>query len=268
MPEGPEVKRMGLSLESRILDETVTRAEVLGGKWIKTPPTGINEFQESLPARVTAVTVKGKTIHIHFDNGWRIWNTLGMSGGWKDSRTKHAHFVFTTQGGRDVWFDDVRRFGNLIFIQHESDFNKRLKAVGPDLLAAETEFKDFERAISKRSTPICKALMDQKVIAGVGNYIKAEALYRARISPHSLCRDIPTSKLEELYNQLRWIMSKSLQQGGATFSTYSDMDGGEGSFPFYFHVYMKSTCPLGYPVVRELTEDGRTTHWVPQVQIN
>ena len=267
MPEGPEVKRMALSLSSRIEGETITEAKVLGGKWIKKPPTGISEFEKALPTRVDRITVKGKTIHIHCSNGWIIWNTLGMSGGWKDGQTKHSHFRFTTQGGRVVWFDDIRRFGNLIFIRDQSEFSRRLGGIGPDMLHPDTTFQDFSGAIAHRKTPICKALMDQKVLGGVGNYIKAEALYRARISPHRICNQIQAGELQSLYEWTRWIMQKSLEQGGATFSTYSDMDGRAGEFPFHFHVYMMNECPLGYPVVRETTEDGRTTHWVPQVQL-
>jgi len=266
MPEGPEVRRMALSLSERLLGETITEAEVLGGKWLRTPPKGIEEFQRTLPQRVVAVDVKGKAIQIRLENGWSIWNTLGMSGGWKDTRTRHAHFQFTTQGGRTIWFDDIRRFGTLIFMQHESDLQRRLRGIGPDLLHPDTTFLDFSKAISHRKIPICRALMDQKILGGVGNYIKAEALYRARISPHRICSTITAEELESLYEWTRWIMQKSLEQGGATFSTYSDMDGRAGEFPFHFHVYMKSTCPLGYPVLREETEDKRTTHWVPQLQ--
>jgi len=265
MPEGPEVKRMGLSLASRLEGEHITEAVVLGGKWIKQPPKGIQEFQAALPARVDRVDVRGKTIHIHLDNGWIIWNTLGMSGGWKDEPTKHSHFRITTQGGRGVWFDDVRRFGN-IMPMHKEEWARRLRAIGPDLLHPDTTFDEFRGALAHRSTPICKALMDQKVVAGVGNYIKAEALYRARISPHRICKTLSQQELLTLFEVTRWIMQKSLEQGGATLATYSDMDLTPGGFAFSFQVYMRTHCPLGHRVVRELTEDGRTTHWVPEVQ--
>ena len=266
MPEGPEVRRMALSLASRLEGEIVTEAVVLGGKWIKTPPKNLDEFQQTLPSRVARVDVKGKTIHIHFENGWIIWNTLGMSGGWKDAQTKHSHFRVTTQGGRELWFDDVRRFGNIMPMELE-EWRTRERAIGPDMLDTATTLDEFTHAISHRKTPICRALMDQKVIAGVGNYIKAEALYRARISPHRICSTLTPDELSTLFGCTRWIMTKSLEQGGATLSTYSDMDLTPGEFPFYFQVYMKERCPLGHRVVRELTEDGRTTHWVPEVQV-
>ena len=266
MPEGPEVRRMAMGLAERIEGKVLEEAEVLGGKWIKTPPTGISEFQQSLPTRVQRVDVKGKTIQIYLENGWTIWNTLGMSGGWKDHRTKHSHFRISTQGGREVWFDDVRRFGNLIFIKSADEVRTRLAAVGPDMLGEAVSLELFTSRIGGRRIPIAKAIMDQKVISGVGNYIKCEVLYRARISPHRICTEISPDEMKALYEATRWVIRKSFEQGGATLATYTDMDGHKGEFPFFFHVYRKEVCPAGHRVIREETADKRTTHWVPEVQ--
>jgi len=266
MPEGPEVRRMAMGLAERIEGKVLEEAEVLGGKWLKTPPAGINEFKGSLPSRVQRVDVKGKSIQIYLDNGWTIWNTLGMSGGWKDHRTKHSHFRISTQGGREVWFDDVRRFGNLTFIKDRAEVERRLSAVGPDMLGEDVSLELFTSRISPRKTPIAKAIMDQKVISGVGNYIKCEVLYRSRISPHRLCTEITEGEMRSLYEATRWVIRKSFEQGGATLATYTDMDGHRGEFPFFFHVYRKEVCPEGHRVIREETADKRTTHWVPEVQ--
>ena len=133
---------MAMGLAARIEGKLLESAEVLGGKWIKTPPTGIDEFTSALPSRVQRVDVKGKTIQIYLDNGWTVWNTLGMSGGWKDTRTKHSHFKFSTQGGRDVWFDDVhfqagttsvwrRDFANGIVLVNPGDRPLDVRLEGP-----------------------------------------------------------------------------------------------------------------------------------------
>jgi formamidopyrimidine-DNA glycosylase len=197
---------MAMGLAERIEGKVLEEAEVLGGKWLKTPPAGINEFKGSLPSRVQRVDVKGKSIQIYLDNGWTIWNTLGMSGGWKDHRTKHSHFRISTQGGREVWFDDVRRFGNLTFIKDQAEVERRLSAVGPDMLGEDVSLELFTSRISHRKTPIAKAIMDQKVISGVGNYIKCEVLYRSRISPHRLCTEITEGEMRSLYEATRWVI--------------------------------------------------------------
>ncbi len=108
--------------------------------------------------------------------------------------------------------------------------------------------------------------MDQKIISGVGNYIKSEALYRAGISPHHAVSEISQQKLEDLCVWIKAICKRSYEQGGATLSTYTDMDNNPGNFVFSFFVYRKETDPLGNAVIHEVTPDGRMTHWVPEIQ--
>jgi len=113
---------------------------------------------------------------------------------------------------------------------------------------------------------ICKALMNQRIISGVGNYIKSESLYRAGISPYHDIKDIPVEKLENLCFWIKAICRKSYEQGGATLATYTDMDNNPGNFVFSFNVYRKEKDPLGNPVIHAVTPDGRMTHWVPEIQ--
>jgi formamidopyrimidine-DNA glycosylase len=114
--------------------------------------------------------------------------------------------------------------------------------------------------------PICEALMNQGVFAGVGNYIKCEVLYRTRISPHRLVGDLKTFEFSMLHRTLHDIMKASYRQGGASIRNYQRVDGEKGEFVFEFEVYAQKTDPHGNEVTRELTTDGRTTHWVPSLQ--
>lgn len=269
MPEGPEVRRMSEGLGRRISAKLLTDAEVLGGKWLRFPIKGLDVLQKNLmegPQLVEWVKVRGKFIYAKMGEDLFMWNSLGMSGGWRDRRGKHAHFVFRFSDGSEVFFEDVRRFGNIEFMNFEK-LLKKLESVGPDMLNSDVSFELFLSKISKNPNKnICKALMDQKVISGVGNYIKSEALYRAGISPHHSVKDIPLNKLESLCTWIKTICRKSYEQGGATLATYTDMDNNHGDFVFSFNVYSKDTDPLGNIVIRETTADNRTTHWVPEIQ--
>jgi formamidopyrimidine-DNA glycosylase len=269
MPEGPEVRRMAEGLAQRIEGRSIVKAEILGGKWLKKAPTGIEIIQKELakgPAEVKWVSVKGKFIYASIGDIW-MWNTLGMSGGWRDQQGKHAHFSFELDNGRLVYFDDVRRFGNISFYGDFLDIQKKLKDAGPDLLNEDVGLETFKERLTKRGHKnICQLLMDQKVLSGIGNYIKSEALYRAGISPHLKANEISDQKMERLWEWSRKIIKTSYDQGGATLATYTDMDGNRGEFVFSFHVYRKETDPLGNPIVHEVTQDGRMTHWVPQIQ--
>ena len=268
MPEGPEVRRMAEGLARRIENREVVRAEVLGGKWLKKPLPGLAEIQQLLPLRVQRVGVKGKLIYVELTDGVWMWNTLGMSGGWRDQRGKHAHFVLEIGDGTEVFFEDIRRFGNISFATEEV-IQEKLKALGPDMLNENVLPAVFLSSIcrgSRSNWNICKALMDQKVMCGVGNYIKSEALYRARINPWSRVGEISEVKLLELHDWICKIIRRSYEQGGATLQTYTDMDSNHGNFVFEFEVYRKTHDPHGHEVIREETPDKRTTHWVPEIQ--
>ena len=101
---------------------------------------------------------------------------------------------------------------------------------------------------------------------GVGNYIKCEMLYRCRISPHRLVQDLTQDEICQLWNWGKLIMQASYDQGGASIRNYRQVNGETGEFTFEFEVYAQKQDPNGNTVVREETLDGRTTHWVPEVQ--
>lgn len=269
MPEGPEVKRMSEGLARRIEGRSITNVQILGGKWLKKPPTGIDLIKNELNNGALTcewVRVKGKFIYAKIGEIF-MWNTLGMSGGWRDERTKHSHFAIELSNCKTIYFDDVRRFGNISFYNDFIEIHKKLKAAGPDLLNEEVNFETFSGALLRRGHKnICQLLMDQKVLSGIGNYIKSEALYRAGISPHLRANQISEEKLKKLWDWSRKIIRTSYEQGGATLATYTDMDGNRGDFVFSFHVYRKKEDPLGNTIIHEETPDGRMTHWVPQIQ--
>jgi len=269
MPEGPEVRRMAEGLARRIEGKEIVRAEVLGGKWLKKPLPGLEQIQQLLPLRVQRVRVKGKLIYAELTDGVWMWNTLGMGGGWRDHRGKHAHFVLEMGDGTEVFFEDIRRFGNICFTT-EDVVRGKLDALGPDMLNEDVSPAVFLSSIcrgNRSNWNICKALMDQKVICGVGNYIKSEALYRAGINPWQKVGEIPEERLIGLYDWTRKIIQRSYEQGGATLLTYTDMDSNRGEFVFEFEVYRKTHDPHGHEVIREETPDKRTTHWVREIQM-
>jgi len=269
MPEGPEVRIMAEGLSQRILGKSIVKIGTVGGKWLKKPINGLEDLNQIISqgnSKVEWVKVKGKAIYAKIGEVY-MWNTLGMSGGWRDQEGKHSHFSIILEDGSSVFFQDIRRFGNISFHKDLSEISKKIDSIGPDLLNDVVLFEKFkERLARKNKTNICKALMDQKVLGGIGNYIKSEALYRAGISPLLNISDISEVKLKKLWFWCVRIMQTSYKQGGATFLTYSDMNGDSGKFVFSFLVYRKETDPEGHKVIHEVTPDGRMTHWVPQLQ--
>jgi formamidopyrimidine-DNA glycosylase len=266
MPEGPEVRRVYEDLRREIGDSQVTQLQVFSGRFLKKTPVGLGEV--ALPSRVVDGGVKGKFMWLEFETGATMWITLGMSGFWSTESDKHAHFGIGIEDNRALYFIDQRRFGTLKFSHNRAELEKKLASLGGDALNdSEFTLVKFSSAINKYpNKTIVEVLMDQRVCAGVGNYIKCEVLYRAGISPHRLVRDIDQVETAVLFNWIQKIMKASYAQGGASIRNYQRLGGEKGEFVFEFEVYAQKLDPKGNTVVREETLDGRTTHWVPEVQ--
>jgi formamidopyrimidine-DNA glycosylase len=108
--------------------------------------------------------------------------------------------------------------------------------------------------------------MDQKIICGVGNYLKAECLYFSKLSPHRLTSSLTDEDLKNLNSVIKKVIKTSYETGGATIYTFSNYDGEKGDYTKRFAVYNQAQDPLGHEVKRETTRDGRTTFWVPTIQ--
>ena len=118
----------------------------------------------------------------------------------------------------------------------------------------------------KDKKTVVEALMDQSVVSGVGNYVKAEALYLAKISPHRLVSSLTNAELCDLNAATRSVLVNSFESGGATLKSYQDFYGEAGDATQRFAVYGRKSDPAGREIIKEQTKDGRTTHWVPGIQ--
>jgi formamidopyrimidine-DNA glycosylase len=267
MPEGPECKRVYEGIAEFTKGKTISEFEVLGGRFLKRAPD--LAVKPSVPNRVTGGGVKGKFIWLEFSDETCLWITLGMSGYWSTEPKPHSHFRMGFEDGASLYFVDQRRFGTLKFTQ-KSELKKKLASLGLDMLNDTTlSLHDFVRQIELpkiQTKTVAEVLMNQSIFAGVGNYIKCEILYRSRISPYRLVKDLAAEDLINIWNWGRLIMRTSYSQGGASIRNYRQVSGETGLFTFEFEVYAQKQDPLGNTVVREETLDGRTTHWVPELQ--
>lgn len=271
MPEGPEVRRSHEDVMRVIKGRTITDLKILGGRFEKKSPVGYDEV--ALPTTVVDGGVKGKFMWFEFgDNTTTMWVTLGMSGYWSLVKTPHAHFqiefIDENNEPSSIYFIDQRRFGTIKFSHNKDELTTKLKTLGLDLLNEEPPLIEFIEKLNKKpKVSVCEALMDQRICAGVGNYIKCEVLYRSRISPYRKVQELSQSEFGKLYSWIRKIIRASYLQGGASIRNYRRLDGEIGDFVFDFEVYAQKKDPFGNDVVREETPDKRTTHWVPSRQL-
>ncbi len=239
----------------------------MSGRYTKSEISGFSEFLDSLPVGVAGAGVHGKFIYLICEKEFSVWNTLGMAGSWKIEKDKHSRVQFHLSDGSSVFFNDIRNFGTLKFVKGKHFLIDKLNSLGPDMLNEDIENDLFLSRIRmcKRKT-VAQAIMDQSVISGVGNYLKAESLYISKISPHRSCESLSDQEIATLNESIKKTIRASYETGGATISTYSGFEGEIGEYSQRFLVYNQKTDPHGNSVIKEKTKDGRTTHWVPEVQ--
>lgn len=284
IPEGPELSTSRDFLRKRLVGRRIVEVQVNGGRYATVPIQGLNAFREAIASReshagvVSDVDVKGKFMHWTLGSGWHLWCTYGMSGTWQLKQETHcdvAVFHRTTRGGvledctPAVYFSDPRHYGTLKLVHDPTGdlTRKKLESLGPDMLndppSAETFYQALDR---KRQKTLVEVLMDQSIVSGVGNYVKAEALYAARLSPHRTVSSLDHEEVTRLRDAVVSVMRSAYESGGATIATYRRADGTPGQAQRRFAVYGQGVDPMGNTVVRELTRDSRTTHWVREVQ--
>ena len=296
MPEGPEVRRSADAISKLLTGKQIVNVfQGKRGRYADNPPDGFKEFLGELRCHggpiVAEVNCKGKFMwwKLEFsprpfrrnyeDDAWYLWCTYGMSGQWTADETPHTAFgVYygdTFDAAQNfvqpasLYFNDIRHFGTLKFVNSDEAHAKKLASLGPDMLTSPPDDKAFEgriMALKNRSKTLAEVLMDQSVVSGVGNYVKAEALYLSELSPHRTVSSLTPQDLKRLRQQIINVMKASYATGGATISTYKNPDGTRGEAQNRFVVYGNKVDPMGNPVIKEETRDGRTTHWVPNIQ--
>ena len=267
MPEGAEVKLIGEALAREVSGKSLVSVAALTGRYTKKEPEGLTLFQARLPTKVVGVGVHGKFMYWINENDVFVYNTLGMTGHWTRTKEKHSRVQFTFSDGSSVFFTDPRYFGTLKFVPGRQALVEKLRSLGPDMLSEKVTDELFaERLGKKPDWTLAQVLMDQSVISGVGNYVRAEALYRATLSPHRPVSGTKSPELSALKAAIQSVLAEAYSRRGATIQDYRDPEGAEGQYSQHFLVYNRKHDPHGNAVVREEAEDGRTIHWVPAIQ--
>ena len=294
MPEGPEVTIVAEGLDEILQGKYITNFEVtVNGRYRNKAPDNSVPFGDSLPLLVEKVENKGKLIYFTFSSKkdkFYMINTLGMSGVWKKRKEKHTCFVFEyslsldedekiekeEKGGNKreekkkekIYFVDQRHFGTIKFLTSEEDLEKKLKEIGPDMLNdPKMNYKLFkERLLRYKHWNIVKVLMCQKIISGIGNYLKSESLYHARLSPFLKVEDLTEQQFYNLYQSIRLKIVSSYNQGGVSVKNFVDVDDKKGQYHFTFQVYCEKYDKRGNKVEKVVLDDKRSTYYVPILQ--
>lgn len=272
MPEGPELKHSRDVLRRTILNQEITRLETLEeGRYQSAEPSNLSLAHRDLPLRVDSVDTKGKFMWWTLKSQtstWFMWVTYGMSGQWSKVRAKHSSFLVEYSGSKHLYFVDPRRFGTIRFTKDHREHEKKLASLGPDVLEDPPLAPEIfaERVLMKPHRTIAEVLMDQSCISGVGNYLKAEVLFRSGVSPRRRVLDLGSQEILKMWSEVVLACRESYADQGASLRTYKTVTGEAGSAQFEFRVYSRKNCPAGHEVRREETLDKRTSWWCPTCQ--
>lgn len=275
MPELPEVETVcrGLAphLEGRRLVHVEARRPDL--RW----PLPVDFAQRLQGRTVVALRRRAKYLLAELEDGTVLIAHLGMSGrmliteGKPPVLEKHDHIVLATD--RDIWvrFNDARRFGAMDLTTMDAlETHKLLAGLGPEPLSNAFNGPALALALKGRRTPIKAALLDQHVVAGIGNIYACEALYRAGLSPRRLAHTVQGTRAERLAAAVKQVLAEAIEAGGSTLRDYRQADGELGYFQHAFQVYGREgeTCrtpDCGRPLHR-LVQSGRSTFYCARCQ--
>ena len=290
MPELPEVETVRRGLAQAMEGAQFVKVEVRRGDLRWPLPKDFARRLEG--ATVTGIGRRAKYLLVDLSSGDVLLMHLGMSGSFYVFRDKdrqlgryhherakhrvHDHVVFHMSGAT-VTFNDPRRFGSMKLVPRSKlDGEPLLKGLGPEPLGNEFDAAMLARACRGKKTSLKAALLDQRVVAGLGNIYVCEALYRARLSPRRLASTIagrkgePNERAQRLVHGIKAVLNEAIKDGGASLRDHRLTDGEIGMFQHHFRVYDREAKPCRTPgcrgVVKRIVQNGRSTFYCPVCQ--
>jgi len=268
MPELPEVETIARGLDQKLAGDCI---EVV---WIGSKPEPLAspaaEIERVLSgSRIAGFRRVGKHLVCDLEavSGAAQWIIhLGMTGrcvvcSTEAPRARHTHLIATLASGRELRFVDARRFGRLLVLE-----GVEFAAPGDEPTTAGRE--RFVQLFRRRKTPIKSALLNQRLLAGVGNIYADESLFRARVRPRRQAARLTRAELERLYDALQQVLAEAIAAGGSSVSDYVDADGESGLFQLQHKVYQRTgePCLVCGASIQRVIVAGRSSHYCPKCQ--
>jgi formamidopyrimidine-DNA glycosylase len=267
MPELPEVETIRAQLAPRLEGRTLARVEILDPRL--TRPNDLFEVVEELEGdRVVAVERRGKYLVLRLESGFALLVHLRMTGSFGFEPVSHERALLELDDGSRLVYRDVRRFGTWLVLE-DAELDPYLAVKnGPEPLGSRFTAGWLADRLAARRAPLKAVLLDQRVVAGLGNIYADEALWRARLSPLRPANEVSRDEVRRLQRAIRAALRTGIERQGSTLSDYATPEGAPGTMQEEFRVYGREgePCPrCGTPIAKARV-GGRGTWYCPRCQ--
>ncbi len=264
MPELPEVYTIVQGLNRKIKGKTIKNVIVRNSYLLKN--ISARDFEKRLKnKKFLSIHRIGKNIIFHFNDGQRMLLHLKMTGRLQygdtpldNDKNKHLHLIFDLNNAKKLLFFDIRKFAKVLLVNEDKE--QLLKEnLGPDAL--DISEKEFIQRVGSKKSAIKKVLLDQSVLAGVGNIYSDDMLWYAKINPQKIASKLSQKELKKLYRAMNVILQKSIHVGGSTVKDYKDIVGKIGKYYSHYRlVYDRKgeLCSRCKTPIKKVTIGGRS----------
>lgn len=275
MPELPEVEVVKRGLEPHLPGRVISALRYSGKKLRTEVP-----FQDMLSLlvnrEITGLRRRAKYLIVEMDSGTLLIVHLGMTGNLglfaeNSAELPHDHVIWVLDNGLELRFNDVRRFGSISLIRHDqtTELEKTFfKTTGPEPFGASFSAAYLGKKAAGKSQPVKNFIMDNQIVAGLGNIYANESLYAAGIRPTRPAGKVSNKKWTILVDKIREVLSWAISCGGSTISDFIDASGQQGYFQVNFKVYGRTgeTCLQCDKPIRMIKLGGRASFFCPRCQ--
>ena len=271
MPELPEVETVRRGLEKLILGKKILNIEIRYPKMIK---TDLNQFQKELPGQVIqSMGRRGKYLLFNLRDKVLI-SHLRMEGKYfyypdEIPERKHAHILVHFEDGTTLVYEDVRKFGTMELLAPELlDSYFISKKLGPEPTDQDFDLGRFKLALKKSKKPIKSHLLDQTLVAGLGNIYVDEVLWRAKVHPSRHSNSLTAQEARKAHDETIKVLGQTVEKGGSTIRSYTNAFGEDGTMQEFHQVYDKAgqACSRCGSTIEKIQLGGRGTYFCPKCQ--
>ncbi|MBT2638518.1 DNA-formamidopyrimidine glycosylase [Bacillus sp. ISL-39] len=273
MPELPEVETVRRTLEVLTIGKEIKEVSVFWPKMIKTPDE-VEQFNDALKGQtIKEVGRRGKFL-ILYTEYFALVSHLRMEGKYgvfnaEEPVEKHTHVIFHFTDGTQLRYKDVRKFGTMHLYEKGKEFETQpLADLGPEPFSEDFTVEWLSEKLKKTNRKIKPALLDQKILVGLGNIYVDEALFRAKIHPERIANSLSPEEEAVLYREIVSTLSEAVEKGGSTIRSYVNSQGQIGMFQLQLYAYGRRGEPCkvcGTPLEKTVV-GGRGTHYCPSCQ--